>query len=181
MRVYKLFGYAPKNSLRGFFAGFVAAENRMTAEVEAKAEFKKPWLNIELTEIPLNGYEIVPRLLDEAGKPEIPVLSPTGPFHTFPADLTEPYDAVLDKAIEDGAEPIAILVPYMPDVPDGMALYFRGIPVIYDGKCTKIEVKTKTTAPPPPAMKKCKKCDFECVTQPELMLHYRTEHPKPKG
>jgi hypothetical protein len=59
MRTYKLFGYAPKNAPRGFFAGFVAAANRMTGEVKAKAQDKRPWFILELTEISLPGFKII--------------------------------------------------------------------------------------------------------------------------
>jgi hypothetical protein len=59
MRSYKLFGYAPVNAPKGLYAGYVAAANKMTAEVKAASEFKKPWLNIIVTEIPLPGFKII--------------------------------------------------------------------------------------------------------------------------
>jgi len=62
---YKLFGYAPANAPKGLYNGYVAAVNRMTAEAKAKAEFKKPWLNIIVIEIPLPGFKIVK--VDEDG------------------------------------------------------------------------------------------------------------------
>ena len=65
MRSYKLFGYAQVDAPRGLYAGYVAAANRMTAEAKAKADYKKPWLNVTVTEIPLPGFKIVK--VDEDG------------------------------------------------------------------------------------------------------------------
>ena len=65
MRAYKLFGYAPVNAPKGSYEGYIAAVNRMTAEAKAKAEFKKPWLVITVTEIPLPGFKIIK--VDEDG------------------------------------------------------------------------------------------------------------------
>ena len=58
-----------------------------------------------------------------------------------------------------------------------MARRFESVDVVVS---TKKEEKTVKEPKTEVKMRKCKKCDFECETQGELLKHYRTDHKEEK-